>query len=235
VKKLLTGKLLTGLLVCVGAMQASATQGQYYRFENDDGVIVMSSSIPPNLVHKGYSIVREDGTVVKVVPRELTAAEIEQRNREEAERKRREQDGEAQRHHDEDLMKLYASPRDVEEARDRKILSIETAIAQNKSNIAQLQLKKERFEGEAATRERDGQPPSPDILDNLKILDTQIADKERDVAARQQELQHTKDQFQLDLDRVKWLYTPATNAAPQPTTPVSTTPMKTASKGEQIP
>ena len=227
-------KLLTGLLVCVGAMQASATQGQFYRFENDDGVTVISSSIPPNLVHKGYSIVREDGTVIKTVPRELTAAELEQRDREEAERKRREQEGVVQAHHDDELMKLYASPRDVEEARDRKVLSIETAIAQNKSNIAQLQLKKERFESEAATRERAGQPPSPDILDNLKILDTQIAGKERDIAARQQELQRTKDQFQLDLDRVKFLYAPATKTAPQGT-PVNTAPMKTASKGESIP
>ena len=229
-------RLLTGLLVCVGTMQAwAATHAQFYRYENEDGVTVIGSSIPPNLVYKGYSIIRDDGTVVKTVPRQLTAAEVEQRNREDAERKKREQDGEAQRHHDEDLMKLYASPRDVEEARDRKILSIETALAQNKSNIAQLQLKKTRFESEAATRERDGEPPSPDILDNLKILDTQIADKERDVAARQQELQHTKDQFQLDLDRVKLLYAPPTNAAPPATTPVSTAPMKTASKGDSTP
>jgi hypothetical protein len=216
-------------------MQASATQGEFYRFEDENGVTVISSSIPPNLAYKGYSIIREDGTVVKTVPRQLTAAEVEQRNRAEVERKKHEQDGEAQRHHDEDLMKLYASPRDVEEARDRKVLSIETTIAQNKSNVAQLQLKKERFESEAATRERDGQPPSPDILDNLKILDTQIAEKERDIAARQQELQRTKDQFQLDLDRVKVLYAPATNPAPQSTTPVSSAPMKTAAKGDAIP
>jgi len=213
-------KLLTGLLVCVGAMQAFATQGQYYRFENEEGVTVIASSIPPNLVYKGYSIVREDGTVVKKVAPQLTPAEVEKRDRELAEQKKREQDGEAQRHHDEDLVKLYASPHDVEEARDRKLVSIQAAIAQNTSNIQQLKLKKERFETEAAARERDGQPPSPDILDNLKILDTQIADKERDVTARQQELQRTKDQFQLDLDRVKLLYSPGTNESP--TTPVGT-------------
>jgi hypothetical protein len=227
-------KLLTALLVCVGVTHASAaTKGQYYRFVNDDGVTVIASSIPPNLVHKGYEIVREDGTVVKVVPRELTAAELAQRDREDADRKKREQDGEAQRHHDEDLMKLYASPRDVEEARDRKILSIETAIAQNKSNVAQLQLKKERFESEAANRERDGQPPSPDILDNLKILDTQIADKQRDIAARQQELQRTKDQFQLDLDRVKLLYGPPSNT-PQ-SNRADPASMTAASKGDSLP
>ncbi|HET6473791.1 MAG TPA: hypothetical protein VFG38_18250, partial [Pseudomonadales bacterium] len=181
---------------------------------------VIASSIPPNLVYKGYSIVREDGTVVKKVAPQLTPAEVEKRDRELAEQKKREQDGEARRHHDEDLVKLYASPHDVEEARDRKLVSIQAAIAQNTSNIQQLKLKKERFETEAAARERDGQPPSPDILDNLKILDTQIADKERDVAARQQELQRTKDQFQLDLDRVKLLYSPGTNESP--TTPVGT-------------
>ncbi|HTO57598.1 MAG TPA: hypothetical protein VMJ74_07375, partial [Pseudomonadales bacterium] len=216
-----------------------ATQGQFYRFENEDGVTVIASSIPPNLVYKGYSIVREDGTVVKKVAPQLTPAEVEKRDRELAEQKKREQDGEAQRHHDEDLVKLYASPRDVEEARDRKLLSIQAAIAQNTSNIQQLKLKKERFETEAAARERDGQPPSPDILDNLKILDTQIADKERDVAARQQELQRTKDQFQLDLDRVKLLYStgPSSGSSPTPSVGTSTaTPtMNTSASAAQVP
>jgi len=225
--------------VCVGAIQAFATQGQFYRFENEDGVTVIASSIPPNLVYKGYSIVREDGTVVKKVAPQLTPAEVEKRDRELAEQKKREQDGEAQRHHDEDLVKLYASPRDVEEARDRKLLSIQAAIAQNTSNIQQLKLKKERFETEAAARERDGQPPSPDILDNLKILDTQIADKERDVAARQQELQRTKDQFQLDLDRVKLLYStgPSSGSSPTPSVGTSTaTPtMNTSASAAQVP
>jgi len=226
-------------LVCVGAVQAFATQGQFYRFENEEGVTVIASSIPPNLVYKGYSIVREDGTVVKKVAPQLTPAEVEKRDRELAEQKKREQDGEAQRHHDEDLVKLYASPRDVEEARDRKLLSIQAAIAQNTSNIQQLKLKKERFETEAAARERDGQPPSPDILDNLKILDTQIADKERDVAARQQELQRTKDQFQLDLDRVKLLYStgPSSGSSPTPSVGTSTaTPtMNTSASAAQVP
>lgn len=225
--------------MCVGAIQAFATQGQFYRFENEDGVTVIASSIPPNLVYKGYSIVREDGTVVKKVAPQLTPAEVEKRDRELAEQKKREQDGEAQRHHDEDLVKLYASPRDVEEARDRKLLSIQAAIAQNTSNIQQLKLKKERFETEAAARERDGQPPSPDILDNLKILDTQIADKERDVAARQQELQRTKDQFQLDLDRVKLLYStgPSSGSSPTPSVGTSTaTPtMNTSASAAQVP
>jgi hypothetical protein len=214
-------KLLTGLLVCVGALQVGATSGQFYRFQNEEGVTVIASSIPPNLAYKGYSIIKEDGTVIKTVPRQLTPAEIEKRDKELQEQKRLEQEGLALRHHDDELMKMYSSPRDVEEACDRKTLQVETAIAQLKSNLATLQIKKSRFETEAAQRERDGLPPSPDLLDNLQAVKTQIDDKQRDIAARQKELERVKAQFKLDLERVKMLYA-APNAAPA-------TPVKSAS------
>lgn len=212
--------LLTVLLVCLGANVASAdtksTQSrQLYRFENEQGVTVLSTSIPPDLVYKGYSIVKEDGTVVKTVPRQLTPGEVAKRDREDAEKKAAEEAGVARQRHDEELVKLYASPRDVEEARNRKISSIDTAIATNKANLEGLKLKKEHLEEQAADREREGLAPSADILDNLKILDTQIGEKEREIEARQVEKQHVSDQFQLDLDRIKLLYSvpPANTAA----------------------
>ena len=116
-------------------------------------------------------------------------------------------------------MKMYSSPRDVEEACDRKTLQVETAIGQLKSNLATLQIKKERFEGEAAQRERDGLPPSPDVLANLQSVKTQIDDKQRDIVARQKELERVKSQFKLDLERVKQLYG-VPDAQPATATPV---------------
>ncbi len=179
---------------------------EWYKFEGNDGVPVIAYSIPADLVHKGYTCIGKDGETVKVVQRELTPEEIEKRDAEVNKQKAAEAAGAARKRKDQELTKLYASPRDVEEARDRKVLSIDTAIATTKSNIERLKLQKQRAEEQAATRERDGLAPSPEILENLQSLGTQISDKEREVAARKIERQQVIDQFELDLERIKLLY-----------------------------
>ncbi len=211
---------LTLLIACSGLSTAVAFAQplQLYRFENEDGVVVLSHSIPPNLVSKGYSVVSEDGTVLRVVPRQLTPAEVAAQDRKRAAEKAEQEAGAARARHDGELLKLYASPRDVEEARDRKIASIDAAIATAKSDVERLKVQKQRVEEQAADRERQGLAPSSEILDNLKILETQIASKESEVEARKVQQQHIKDQFALDLERIKLLYgaapaTPPGNAA----------------------
>jgi hypothetical protein len=186
--------------------QAQAQPVELYRFENEDGVVVLSHTIPPELVHKGYSVVGEDGTVVRVVARELTRAEVVQRELKLAAEKAAEDAGVARARHDEELMKLYSSARDVEEARDRKLLSIETVVATTKANLERLRLQKQRLEQQAADREREGLPLSTEILDNLAILEAQIGEKDREVVARKLEQQLVVDQFALDLERVNLLY-----------------------------
>jgi len=200
--------LLTLLLTCfgIGAVPAQAKPVELYRFQNDDGVTVLAQSIPSDLVHKGYEVVSEDGTVLRVVARELTPEERKERDRKLEEEKAAKDAGAARARHDLELTKLYASARDVEEARDRKLLSIDTAAATTKANLESLKLKKRHLEEQAADREREGLAPSADILDNLKILETQIEEKNRELEKRKVERQQVNEQFNLDLERIKLLY-----------------------------
>jgi len=227
--------LLTALLAFFGttaafAQGAQVKQCEWYRFENNDGITVMAYSIPADLVHKGYACIDKEGAIVKEVPRELTRAEIAKRDAEEKKKKEEEAAGVARARKDQELTKLYASPRDVEEARDRKVLSIEAAMATTKSNIERLKLQKQRLEQQAADREREGLAPSPDILDNLKNLGIQISDKESEVTARKLEKQQVVDQFELDLARIKLLYGLPTDMAAESGTPQSNASGKTAAR-----
>jgi len=65
------GSSLLALLIAV----ASPAAAEWYRYVNEDGVVVLSESIPPSLVHKGYEVLGDDGKVKRVVARELTPAE----------------------------------------------------------------------------------------------------------------------------------------------------------------
>ena len=44
----------------LGAAFAAAKAVELYKYENEDGIPVISNTIPPELVHKGYSVVTED-------------------------------------------------------------------------------------------------------------------------------------------------------------------------------
>jgi len=85
-------------------------------------------------------------------------------------------------------------------------LSIDTAAATTKANLESLKLKKQHLEEQAADREREGLAPSADILDNLRILETQIEEKNRELEKRKVERQQVNEQFNLDLERIKLLY-----------------------------
>jgi len=214
--------LLTILLsLSAGTALAQAKPCEWYKFVNDENIMVLAYSIPPALVHKGYTCIAKDGEIVRVVPRELTPEEIAKRDKDIAKQKADEAAGVARARKDQELTRLYASPKDVEEARDRKVLSIETAIATTTSNIERLKLQKQRLEQQAADREREGLAPSPDILDNLKNLETQIVDKEHEVATRKAEKQQVIDQFRLDLERIKLLYGLPSDAPKGETAPAS--------------
>ncbi len=207
-------------LGCAFCAVAHAATVELYRYENEDGVVVLGHSIPPNLVYKGYTVLDEAGTVLRVVPRQLTPVEIVAREKQLAEEKAAEEGRLARAHRDEELAQLYASSADIIEARERKVQSFDTAIGITKSNIVRLKLQKENLEQQAANRERAGLLPSPEILQNLEILTAQIGDKEREIEMRQLEQQQTREQFQHDLERFEELFgAPAATAAV--TTPAS--------------
>jgi hypothetical protein len=181
---------------------AAAPPVYTYKYENEDGIIVMSNAVPPDLAYKGYTVMNKDGTVHNVVPRQLSPKEIEERDRKQAEEDAAKQAGDARKRKDAELLKLYASTADVEEARDRKLRSIDGVIATTKANIVRLKQQKQHLEEQAADRERQGLLPSPEILQNLEILSTQITDKDHEVEMRQLEQQQVTEQFQMDLERV---------------------------------
>jgi chromosome segregation ATPase len=214
-------KLLPCLLVCGGASAhaASPTCVETYRFEDENGRPVMAQSIPPALAKKGYKVVCPDGSVVRVVPPELTAQEIVERDRKRAEEEAAEAKRKEQAQQDAELSKLYASPAEIAAARDRKLRSIDNAIAVTKSNIERLTLQLEKLQQQAAERERSGQLASPEILQNLQILAQQIKDKEVEVTKRLSEKDQTREEFQQKIERYQQLFPQANPEVALPQNP----------------
>jgi hypothetical protein len=148
------------------------------------------------------------------VPPRLSPAEQEQRDRDDAAKRADKEAGLPHPRSDEELEMPYATPGDVEDARARKISSIDRDIAAIRATMESLKLRKRDLEEKAADREREGLSPSTDILDSLKNVSTQTAGKELELEKRLLERQHAIDQFEFDLDGMKRLHGGA--VIPQP-------------------
>lgn len=190
--------LVVGAAPCVQA-------AQLYRYENDEGVIVLSSTLPPRFATRGYTIIDERGRVLRVVPRQLTPEEIVAR---EAQRKVEEAERLAaleRRRRDEELMRLYSSPEDVERAMGRQIASIQGAIDTVRSNIQRLRSQKRVLESRAADLERAGNPIPETLIEGIRDFDAQIAEKQREIDGRLAEIESTREAFAADEARVRYL------------------------------
>jgi len=178
---------------------------ELYRYQNDEGVIVLSSTLPPRFATRGYTVIDTTGRVVRVVPRQLTPEEIAARD---AQRKVEEAERLAaleRRRKDEELLRLYSSPDDVERAMERQVATIQGSIDTMRANLARVRTQKRNLESQAADIERAGNPIPARIIDGLRDLEAQIAEREAEIAERQEDIEATRADFAADAQRVRYL------------------------------
>ncbi len=179
-----------------------AAAAELFRYVNDDGVVVISSNLPPRYASRGYTVIDSRGRVVRQVERQLTADELRARQEEEAEREARQRTAEQRRAQDEELLRLYGGPNEVARARDRRIESIRTNIASLNATKSRLENQKRDLEAQAAELERAGRSVPEHILTSLTRVNTQIADREVEIANREEEIERTRESFDRDRERV---------------------------------
>jgi chromosome segregation ATPase len=179
----------------------SGSAREYYRYRDANGVMRISQGIPPEFSKLGYEIISADGTVLKKVPRELQGDELKavdkQREAEEAAKK--------QLKNDQALLRRYSTPADIESARNRAINDIKIRIGIINSNLLSLKQQIEREQSRAANLERSGQPVPQELSDNIRALSAEVDETERTIEQRQLEIKQEENNYQADIDRLKFL------------------------------
>ncbi len=187
-------QVLFGALFIFGIGVATAN---LYRYENDQGVVVLDYTVPQKYIHKGYSVLDDKGRVIEEVPAkptddELKKASLEQQALEEAERLRQ---------RDELLLESYSTVTDIEARRNRRLGEIQIRLTILKGNIAGLKTKLESMHAEAADIERQGREVPEALTKNIKGLRNEIAVSKDLVAKRQREKVKVEEQFARDIER----------------------------------
>ena len=193
--------LSASLMVLINTVNAEApksTEAHMYRYTNDKGALVTSSSITPEYARKGYQIVTVTGVVLSTVAPEPTVEQRAQLAQQEKDKLTAEQ----QKVHDRELLLRYNSLDDINVAKKRRLDEINNQIVLLNSNAGTLKSQMDSEHQRAAIFERNGQPIPQVQLDKIADLQQAIKVTEDQVAQRKQELVDETARFDKDTERL---------------------------------
>lgn len=191
---------MKGLKVVFAALAlffaATIAQGaNLYRYIDDNGTVVLDRSIPPEYVSKGYVILNEQGAVLKIVPPALTE---NQKLKLRAEKQR----VAIEEARDKELLKLYRSPEDVDRAMNAWMSRLEVEISLKKNQLSIKRSELAEIQSEAAELERTGKTVTPEILQQLAVVDVEIKEIIASIDLVKQRIEEDTFMFELDKARV---------------------------------
>lgn len=172
-----------------------------YRYYDDKGVPNIDHRVPPEFAKNGYTVMRQDGTVIEVVPRQLTAEEMKDQGSAEARRRAAEAEAKRLQEWDESLLRRYSTTADIEAARDRAMRDFEVRINILRSNLMSVKGQIEREQAKAADIERRGAQVPAETTQAIASLRREISDTEDSIAQNQREQKEARASYQRDIER----------------------------------
>lgn len=197
----MTPRLLLLLSLLAPLSQGAPKGGELYRYHDDQGQMVVGSHVPPEHVAKGYEVLNERGIVIRVVPRALSEEERADAGLRRALEERAVREEERLRAWDESLLLRYSTTEDIEAARERALSDLRVRLNILRSNRATLKFQVENYQAEVADMERSGEHPDEARLRNIANLQLELAQTERQIEERQQEISQVEASFARDIER----------------------------------
>lgn len=165
---------------------------ELYRYTDNNGRVVLDRlGVPPEYVSRGYEVLNEKGRVVRVVP---PAPSLEERQRIAEEK--------AKAKSDEQLLRIYSEPGDVDRARDRKLAELDGLTSVAQSNLHSLRTQQANMQSKAAEYERAGRQVPEHLLVQIDNLKAEQAGVEKDIQRYQQSRSEAEAAFAADRARL---------------------------------
>lgn len=188
-------------IVLVSLSSAAALSDNLYRYKNDVGGTVVDWHVPAAYAGRGYEVLSPLGEILEVVPRQLSASELNDKDL--VERFKRDAAAERARlaEWDRFLLLRYSTVADIDAARDRALreLKIRLSILSSNQRVAVGRL--ETALATVANVERRGDEPFQKDLDNIDALRQEITAVARAIEEREGQVIAVTEDYGRDRDR----------------------------------
>lgn len=182
-----------------------AAAGEYYRYTDLNGNMVIDNDIPPELIKNGYDVIDKHGRMIRSIKpqateEQLIAVTAERKKQQEEEAKLR-----AQAIYDLSLLRRYSFVSDIEAEKTRKIKEMEISVSILKGNLigvrSELALELEK----AAQIERAGRKLTETQQERIATLEKKITTTEDMLNKRRAARDITGLEYQRSIERFKEL------------------------------
>ncbi|MEC7075710.1 MAG: hypothetical protein VXW94_04730, partial [Pseudomonadota bacterium] len=117
-----------GDFILLVLMSSSAFSDNLYRYKNDVGGTVVDWHVPAEYAGRGYEVLNAQGEVVEVVPRQLSAEELQNKDLVERLQQDAEVEGARLAEWDKFLLLRYSSVEDIDAAQERALRELKIRL-----------------------------------------------------------------------------------------------------------
>ena len=172
-----------------------------YRYKDENGKVVVSSTLPPKYSQGGYEILNDKGIVIQTVAPRKTEEQLRQEALE-AERLEAERQAQLEQERlDTILINSYTDISDIERARDSELDSKDRDIMLLKNNIRRYTRLLEDAQARAARDERLGKELSPKLQKEIAQYKRRIAKEEQNVIDIEEDKSIINDRYNSSIIR----------------------------------
>jgi DNA repair exonuclease SbcCD ATPase subunit len=193
--------VLSLLLLSVFSLSISAAQ--LYRYKNEQGVMVLTQTLPAQYANQGYEILNEKGRVIRVVPPALTPEQIAERDAALESARLAEIEKQKQDKIDEELRLLYSHPNDAVRVLERRLQDFKGLIEVKKAKINNLQSQIADEQAAAAARQRRGLEVTQDSLNKIASLQKEIQSNQHDIEEILKDIDRHLNEFDEKIKRLE--------------------------------
>jgi len=194
-----------GNFILLALMSSSAFSDNLYRYKNDVGGTVVDWHVPAAYAGRGYEVLNAQDEVVEVVPRQLSAEELQNKDLVEC----LQQDAEVERARlaewDKFLLLRYSSVEDIDAAQERALRELKIRLSILASNQRVSRSRLESLLARVADTERRGDAPLEQDVDAIAALRTEIASTGRAIEEREAQVLAVTQDYRQDRDRFEQL------------------------------
>ena len=204
--------------LALGALPAAAAG--VYKWTDDQGIVHYSDQMPADALNKGGVVFDKQGRQIKKIDPTLTPAQVKAKEVEDERQRLIAKAQEDKSRRDVALMHSYTSEEEIEFARGRALLAVESQLKSAETYVADLTKRQQELRKDKLAY---GTKPFPGTLDiELTGLDEELARQDKVLAQRRAEI--TAINAKYENDKLRWREIRADQAKPPAPAATNTPP-----------
>lgn len=176
-----------------------------YRYVDEEGKTVITSTLPQEVVGRGYEILNNQGRVIEEVPPALTEEEIAAKERARQKELERQAAEQAQREQDRQLLRRYSSADDAVRALQRSLREMFSLIRLKQGSIENIEEQLAQQESRAANLERQGREVPRDIHQTIDRLESKKAELAEEIVVQLDDIEQVRARYRERIERMEEL------------------------------